>query len=147
MTKNRIPRKLKKGMRTLCKPNRSKWQRRGYLNFTRMIKEVAPLAMKNLIDSEMANFAKAEEHLFSQGGLFVPPPPRIEGADMHTELVLTRPQLDRLKCMCSIVIKPEDLEIIQVPKSAFKLEDIFDKINQKGAIRITKTPDAHQSPQ
>ena len=112
-----------------------------------MIKEVVPMAMKRLIVSERANFAKAEEHLFSQGELFVPPPPRIDGTD-PTELVLTRPQLDRLKCMCSIDIKPEDLEIIQVPKSAFKFEDIFDKINQKeGAIRITKSPDAHQSTQ
>ena len=101
MTKNRVPRKLKKGCRTLDGNPRTKWQRKGLVHIAKMLQDVLDSACAvalstNLVDKLVERIIP--ETSFPSGGISVPPPPKVGVAQMPTsELVMNHDQIERLK--------------------------------------------------
>jgi len=96
----RLPRKLKKGCRTLNGNPRTKWQRKGRLHFTKMLNDVVNSACAAAVGMELLR--KVAERINSialpSGGIVVPLPPKVGVAQRPTrEMVLNREQVARLK--------------------------------------------------
>lgn len=96
----RLPRKLKKGCRTLNGNPRNKWQRKGWLHIAKILNDVANSACAAAVGMELLR--KAAERInpvaLPSGGIVVPPPPKVGVAQMPTgEMVLNREQVARLE--------------------------------------------------
>ena len=105
----RLPRKLKKGCRTLNGNPRTKWQRKGRLHIAKMLNDVAQTACAAAVGMDLLRQAaeRINPVTFPSGGIVVPPPPKVGVAQMPTgEMVLNREQVAKLKH--SIDINPMD---------------------------------------
>ena len=95
----RLPRKLKKGCRTLNGNPRTKWQRKGRLHIAKVLNDVANTACAAAASMDLLR--QASERInpvtFPSGGI-VAPPPKVGVAQMPTgEMVLNREQVAKLK--------------------------------------------------
>ena len=96
----RLPRKLKKGCRTLNGTPRTKWQRKGRLHIAKTFKNIAKTAAAAAVGMDLLRQAVERIHpvTFPQGGIVVPPPPKVGVAQMPTgEMVLNREQMGVLE--------------------------------------------------
>jgi len=128
----RLPRKLKKGCRTLRGNPRTKWQRKGRIYIARLFENIAKTAAAAAVGMDLLRQAAERIHpvTFPSGGIVVPPPPRTERmmvGESTGEIVLHRPQLDRLKH----VIMAEPMDGVRTTISAANFSDIFEKINKR----------------
>lgn len=96
---NRIPRKLKKGCRTLNGNPRTKWQRRGRLYLAKLLENVAKTACAASVSMNLIQkFADRISHVTLPSGGIVVPPPKVGVAQMPTtELIMNHNQIENLK--------------------------------------------------
>lgn len=126
----RLPRKLKKGFRTLNGNPRTKWQRKGRLHIAKMLNDVAKTACDAAVGMDLLR--QASERInpvtFPSGGIVVPPPPKVGVAQMPTgEIVLNREQVARLKH--AIDINPMDS--VRATISAENLTDVLQRMRER----------------
>ena len=96
----RLPRKLKKGCRTLNGNPRTKWQRKGRIHTAKLLNDVAETACAAAVGIELLR--QAEKRInpvtFPLGGIVVPQPPNVGVVQMPTgELVVNREQIGVLE--------------------------------------------------
>ena len=135
----RLPRKLKKGCRTLNGNPRTKWQRKGQLYIAKMLNDVAQTACAVVVGMEL--FRQAAKRInpvtFPSGGI-VAPPPKVGVAQMPTgEIVLNREQVARLKQ--SIDINP--MESVKATISAENMTDVLQRMRERARISTNKIAD------
>ena len=126
----RLPRKLKKGCRTLNGNPRTKWQRKGRLHIAKTLQQVADTACAAAVGMELLRQAAERIHpvTFPSGGIVMPPPPKVGVAQMPTgEMVLHRGQIDKLKH--AILVEPADS--IRATISAENLSDVLTRIRER----------------
>ena len=96
----RLPRKLKKGCRTLNGNPRTKWQRKGRLHIAKVLNDVANTACVAAVGMDLLRqaFERINPVTFPSGGIVAPPPPKVGVAQMPTgEIVVTREQMGVLE--------------------------------------------------
>lgn len=126
----RLPRKLKKGCRTLNGNPRTKWQRKGRLHIAKILQQVADTACAAALGMDLMRQAVEKIHpvTFPSGGIVVPPPPKVGVAQMPTgEMVLNREQVARLKH--AIDINPMDS--VRATISAENLSDVLEGMRKR----------------
>lgn len=126
----RLPRKLKKGCRTLNGKPRTKWQRKGRLHIAMTLQQVADTACAAAVGMDLLRQAAERIHpvTFPSGGIVVPPPPKVGVAQMPTgEMVLHRGQIDKLKH--AILVEPSDS--IRTTISAKIMSDVLKRIKNR----------------
>lgn len=122
----RLPRKLKKGCRTLNGNPRTKWLRKGRAHIVKTLKGMAGIIRAALIGDELLRRATERiiPNVIPSGGIVVPTPPKVGVAQMPTgEMVLNREQVARLKH--AIVINP--MESVRATISAENLSDVLQR--------------------
>ena len=128
----RLPRKLKKGCRTLNGNPRTKWQRKGRIHIARMLDNVAKTACAAAVGMDLLRQAAEMIHpvTFPQGGIVVEPPPKVGVAQMPTgEIVLNREHIGKLKH--AILVEPADS--IRTTISAENMSDVLKRINERSS--------------
>ena len=126
----RLPRKLKKGCRTLNGNPRTKWQRKGRLYIAKMLNDVVQTACAAAVGMDLLRqaFERINPVTFPSGGIVVPPPPKVGVAQMPTgEMGLNREQVARLKH--SIDINPMDS--VMATTSAENLSDVLQRMRER----------------
>ena len=126
----RLPRKLKKGCRTLNGKPRTKWQRKGRLHIAKMLNEVVQTACAAAVGMDLLRQTAERIHpvTFPPGGIVVPPPPKVGVAQMPTgEMVLHRGQIDKFKH--AILVEPADS--IRTTISAKIMSDVLTRIRER----------------
>ena len=126
----RLPRKLKKGCRTLNGNPRTKWQRKGRLHIAKVLNDVAKTACAAAVGMDLLRQAAERIHpvTFPSGGVVVPPPPKVGVAQMPTgEMVLNREQVAKLKH--AIDINPMDSVCATI--SAENLSDVLQRMRER----------------
>lgn len=124
----RLPRKLKKGCRTLHGKPRTKWQRKGQLHLCRLFEGIGKTAAAAALSMDVLR--QASERIMPPlptGGIVLPPPQRMMVGESTGEIVLHRPQLDRLKHV--VMVDPMDGFCATMPQ--MNISDIFEKIISK----------------
>lgn len=125
----RLPRKLKKGCRTLHGNPRTKWQRKGRLHIARLFEDIGKTACAAASSMDMWRQATERIMKFPSGGIVMSPSQRRMMVGESTgEIVLHRPQLDRLKHV--MMANPQD-GVRATLSAAVNFSDIFEKINLK----------------
>ena len=127
----RLPRKLKKGCRTLNGNPRTKWQRKGRLHIAKVLNDVANTACAAAVCMDLLRQVAERIHpvTFPSGGIVVPPP-KVGIAHMPTgEMVINREQVARLKH--AIYINPMDS--VRATISAANISDVLGRM-RKGAV-------------
>lgn len=128
----RLPRKLKKGCRTLNGNPRTKWQRKGRLHIAKTLQKVADAACAAALGMDLMRQAVEKIHpvTFPSGGIVVPPPPKVGVAQMPTgEMVLNREQIAKLKHPILI----ETADSIRATISAENLSDVLTRIQERSS--------------
>lgn len=128
----RLPRKLKKGCRTLNGNPRTKWQRKGRLHIAKTLQQVAVTACAAAIGMDLIRQAVEKIHpvTFPSGGIVVPPPPKVGVAQMPAgEMVLHRGQIDKLKH--AMLVEPSDS--IRTTISAENMSDVLKRICERSS--------------
>ena len=128
----RLPRKLKKGCRTLNGNPRTKWPRKGRIHIARTLENVAKTACAAAVGMDLLRQAAERIHpvTFPSGGIVVPPPPKVGVALMPTsELVMSREQIAKLKH--AILVEPADS--IRTTISAENLSDVLTRIQERSS--------------
>lgn len=126
----RLPRKLKKGCRTLHGNPRTKWQRKGRLHIAKTLENIAKTAASAAVgmDAMRQAFERIHPVTFPSGGIVAPPPPKVGVAQMpRGELVLNREQVAKMKH----VIMVEPMDGIHATISAANFSDIFEKLRHR----------------
>ena len=126
----RLPRKLKKGCRTLNGNPRTKWQRKGRLHIAKTFENIAKTAAAAAVGMDLLRQAVERIHpvTFPQGGIVVPPPPKVGVAQMPTgEMVINREQVAKLKH--AIDINPMDS--VRATISAENLTDVLQRMRER----------------
>ena len=126
----RLPRKLKKGCRTLNGNPRTKWQRKGRLHIAKMLNDVAQTACAAAVGMYLLRqaFEKINPVTFPSGGFVTPPPPKVGVAQMPTgEMVINREQVSKLKH--AIDINP--MESVKATISAENLTDVLQRMRER----------------
>ena len=126
----RLPRKLKKGCRTLNGNPRTKWQRKGRLHIAKTFENIAKTAAAAAVGMDLLRQAAERIHpvTFPSGGIVVPPPPKVGVAQMPTgEMVLNREQVAKLKH--AIDINPMDS--VRATISAENLSDVIQRMRER----------------
>lgn len=126
----RLPRKLKKGCRTLNGNPRTKWQRKGRLHIAKTFENIAKTAAAAAVGMDLLRQAAERIHpvTFPSGGIVVPPPPKVGVAQMPTgEMVLNREQVAKLKH--AIDINPMDS--VRATISAENLSDVLQRMRER----------------
>lgn len=126
----RLPRKLKKGCRTLNGNPRTKWQRKGRLHIAKVLNDVAKTACAAAVGMDLLRQAAEIIHpvTFPSGGIVVPPPPKVGVAQMPTgEMVINREQVAKLKH--AIDINPMDS--VRATISAENLSDVLQRMRER----------------
>ena len=126
----RLPRKLKKGCRTLNGNPRTKWQRKGRIHIAKTFENIAKTAAAAAVGMDLLRQAAERIHpvTFPSGGIVVPPPPKVGVAQMPTgEMVLNREQVARLRY--SIDINPKDS--VRATISAENLTDVLQRMRER----------------
>jgi hypothetical protein len=126
----RLPRKLKKGYRTLNGNPRTKWQRKGRLHIAKVLNDVAKTACAAAVGMDLLR--QVAEWInpvtFPSGGFVAPTPPKIGVAQMPTgEMVLNREQVAKLKH--AIDINPMDS--VRATLSAENLTDVLQRMRER----------------
>ena len=126
----RLPRKLKKGCRTLNGNPRTKWQRKGRLHIAKTFENIAKTAAAAAVGMDLLR--QASERInpvtFPSGGIVVPPPIKVGVAQMPTgEMVINREQVARLKH--AIDINPMDS--VRATISAENLTDVLQRMRER----------------
>lgn len=126
----RLPRKLKKGCRTLNGNPRTKWQRKGRIHIAKLLNNVANTACAAAVG--MSLLRQVAERInpvtFPSGGIVVPSPPKVGVAQMPTgEMVLNREQVAKLKH--AIDINPMDS--VRATISAENLTDVLQRMRER----------------
>lgn len=120
----RLPRKLKKGCRTLHGKPRTKWQRKGQLHICRLFEDIGKTAAAAALSIDVLR--QAAERIMPPlptGGIVLPPPQRMMVGLSTGEIILHRPQLDRLKHI--VMTDPMDTFRATMPQMNFS--DIFEE--------------------
>lgn len=128
----RLPRKLKKGCRTLNGNPRTKWQRKGRLHIAKVLNDVTNTACAAAVGMDLLRQVaeRINPVTFPSGGIVVPPPPKVGVAQMPTgEMVLNREQIAKLKH--PILIEPSDS--IRATISAENLSDVLTRIQERSS--------------
>lgn len=128
----RLPRKLKKGCRTLKGRPRTKWQRKGQIQKKRLLENIANTACATAVGMELLRQAAKMINpvTFPSGGIVAPPPPKVGVAQMPTgEMVINREQVARLKH--AIDIKPR--ESVMAPILAANISDVLQRMRERAA--------------
>ena len=128
----RLPRKLKKGCRTLNGNPRTKWQRKGRLHIVKVLNNIANTACAAAVGMDLLRQAaeRINPVTFPSGGIVSPPPPKVGVAQMPTgEMVLNREQVARLRY--SIDINPMDS--VRATLSAENLSDVLEGMRKRVA--------------
>ena len=125
----RLPRKLKKGCRTLNGNPRTKWQRKGRLHIAKTLENIAKTAAAAAVSMDVLR--QVSERInpvkFPSGGI-VAPPPKVGVAQMPTgEMALNREHVAKMKHV--IMVEPTDG--IRATISAANFSDIFEKIRHR----------------
>lgn len=125
----RLPRKLKKGCRTLHGNPRTRWQRKGRLHITRLFESVGITACAAAVGAEVLRRAvkRINPVVLPPGGIVVPRPERMMVGESTGEIVLHRPERDRLKHVVMANMKDDVLATL----SATNFSDVFEKINKQ----------------
>lgn len=125
----RLPRKLKKGCRTLQEKPRTRWQRKGQIHIARMFEDIANTASAAAVGMESLNqLVKSIISVKCQPGGIVPSQTqRMMVGESTGEIVLHRPQLDLLKH----TVQAEMKDSVRATLSAANFTDIFEKINKE----------------
>ena len=126
----RLPRKLKKGCRTLNGNPRTKWQRKGRLHIAKLLNNIANTACAAAVGMDLLRQAaeRINPVTFPSGGIVVPPPPKVGVAQMPSgEMVLNREQVAKLKN--SIDINPMDS--VRATISAENLTDVLQRMRER----------------
>ena len=126
----RLPRKLKKGCRTLNGNPRTKWQRKGRLHIAKVLNDVANTACAAAVGMDLLRQAAEIIHpvTFPSGGIVVPPPPKVGVAQMPTgEMVINREQVAKLKH--AIDINPMDS--VRATISAENMSDVLQRMRER----------------
>ena len=126
----RLPRKLKKGCRTLNGNPRTKWQRKGRLHIAKLLNDVAKTACAAAVGMDLLRQAAEIIHpvTFPSGGFVAPPPPKVGVAQMPTgEMVINREQVAKLKR--AIDINPMDS--VRATISAENLTDVLESMRKR----------------
>ena len=126
----RLPRKLKKGCRTLNGNPRTKWQRKGRLHIAKVLNDIANTACAAAVGMDLLRQAaeRINPVTFPSGGIVVPPPPKVGVAQMPTgEMVINREQVARLKH--AIDINPMDS--VRATISAENLSDVLQCMRER----------------
>ena len=126
----RLPRKLKKGCRTLNGNPRTKWQRKGRLHIAKVLNNVANTACAAAVGMDLLRQAaeRINPVTFPSGGIVVPPPPKVGVAQMPTgEMVINREHVAKLKH--SIDINPMDS--VRATISAENLTDVLQRMRER----------------
>lgn len=128
-----LPRKLKKGCRTLHGNPRTKWQRKGRRYIARLFENIANTASAAAVATELLRQAvrRINPVVLSPGGIVVPQPERMMVGESTGEIVLHRPQLDQLKHVMIADMKDD----VRATLSNVNLSDIFEKVNKKITIK------------
>jgi len=124
----RLPRKLKKGCRTLCGRPRTKWQRKGQLHIVKVFEDIGKAAAAAAMSMDVLR--QASERIIPPlpaGGIVLPPPQRMMVGESTGEIVLHRPQLDRLKH----VVMVDPMDGVRSTMSQLNFSDIFERIKSK----------------
>jgi hypothetical protein len=128
----KLPRKLKKGCRTLNGNPRTKWQRKGRLHIAKTFENIAKTAAAAAVGMDLLRQAVERIHpvAFPSGGIVVPPHPKVGFAQMSTgEMVLNREQVAKLKH--AIDINPMDS--VRATISAENLSDVLKGMRKRVA--------------
>lgn len=126
----RLPRKLKKGCRTLNGNPRTKWQRKGRLHIAKVLNDVANTACAAAVGMDLLRQAaeRINPVTFPSGGIVVPPPQKVGVAQMPTgEMVINREQVAKLKH--AIDINPMDS--VRATISAENLSDVLQRMRER----------------
>ena len=126
----RLPRKLKKGCRTLNGNPRTKWQRKGRLHIAKTFENIAKTAATAAVGMDLLRQAVERIHpvTFPSGDFVAPPPPKVGVAQMPTgEMVLNREQVAKLKH--AIDINPMDS--VRATISAENLTDVLQRMRER----------------
>lgn len=126
----RLPRKLKKGCRTLNGNPRTKWQRKGRLHIAKVLNNIANTACAAAVGMDLLRqaFERINPVTFPSGGIVVPPPPKAGVAQMPTgEMVLNREQVAKLKH--PIDINP--IDSVRATISAENLTDVLQRMRER----------------
>ena len=126
----RLPRKLKKGCRTLNGNPRTKWQRKGRLHIAKTFENIAKTAAAAAVCMDLLRQVVERIHpvTFPSGGIVVPPPPKVGVAQMPTgEMVINREQVAKLKH--AIDINPMDS--VRATISAENLSDVLQRMRER----------------
>ena len=126
----RLPRKLKKGCRTLNGNPRTKWQRKGRLHIAKVLNDVVNTACAAAVGMDLLRQAaeRINPVTFPSGGIVVPPPPKVGVAQMpNGEMVLNREQVAKLKH--AIDINPMDS--VRATISAENLTDVLQRMREQ----------------
>ena len=126
----RLPRKLKKGCRTLNGNPRTKWQRKGRIHIAKTFENIAKTAAAAAVGMDLLRQAAEIIHpvTFPSGGIVVPPPTKVGVAQMPTgEMVLNREQVAKLKH--AIDINPMDS--VRATISAENLSDVLQRMRER----------------
>ena len=126
----RLPRKLKKGCRTLNGNLRTKRQRKGRLHIAKVLNDVANTACAAAVGMDLLRQVVEQINpvTFPSGGIVVPPPSKVGVAQMPTgEMVLNREQVAKLKH--AIDINP--IDSVRATISAANLSDVLQRMRER----------------
>ena len=125
----RLPRKLKKGCRTLHGNPLTKWQRKGRLHIARLFEDIGKTACAAASSMDMWRQETERIMKFPSGGIVMSPSQRRMMVGESTgEIVLHRPQLDRLK---HVMMADPQNGVRATLSAAVNFSDIFEKIDLK----------------
>jgi len=126
----RIPRKLKKGCRTLNGNPRTKWQRKGRLYIAKTLNGIAETACAVAVSMDLLRQAaeRINPVTFPSGGIVASPPPKIGVAQIITgEIVVNRDEVSILKH--AIDINPMDS--VKATISSEYLSDVLQSMRKR----------------
>ena len=146
----RLPRKLKKGCRTLNGNPRTKWQRKGRLHIAKTLENLCKTTNAFVVGMDLLRQAaeRINPVTFPSGGIVVPPPPKVGVAKMPTgEMVINREHVARLKHAIDInpmdsvraTISAENLSVLDGDKVKETIINKFVESLRTGVESVNKT--------
>lgn len=125
----RLPRKLKKGCRTLQEKPRTRWQRKGQIHIARLFEDIANAVSAAAVGMEsLTQLVKSiNSFRFPPGGIVPSQTQRMMVGESTGEVVLHRPQLDLLKHTVQAEMKDD----VRATLSQTNFTEIFERINKE----------------
>ena len=124
----RLPRKLKKGCRTLQGKPRTRWQRKGQIHIARLFEDIANAvrAAATGMDPLTQIVKSINSFRFPSGGIVPSQNQRMMVGESPGEIVLRRPQLDKLKH----AVMADPMDGVRATLSGASLPDILGSVNK-----------------